>query len=58
MTHSHREFNDDHTALAYLITFRCYGTWLHGDSRGSVDRFHNRYGAPLIAANRRWLQLR
>ena len=56
MTHSHREFNDDHTPLAYLITFRCYGTWLHGDSRGSVDRFHNRYGAPLIAPNRRWLQ--
>ena len=56
MTHSHREFNDDHTPLAYLITFRCYGTWLHGDSRGSVDRFHNRYGSPLIAPNRRWLQ--
>jgi len=56
MTHSHREFNDDHTPLAYLITFRCYGTWLQGDSRGSVDRFHNRHGAPLIAPNRRWLQ--
>ena len=24
--------------LAYLITFRCYGTWLHGDQRGSIDR--------------------
>ena len=56
MTHPHREFNDDHTPLAYLITFRCYGTWLHGHSRGSVDRLHNRYGAPLIAPNRRWLQ--
>ena len=56
MAHPHREFNDDHTPLAYLITFRCYGTWLHGHSRGSVDRFHNRYGAPLIAPNRRWLQ--
>ena len=22
--------------LAYLITFRCYGTWLHGDPRGST----------------------
>lgn len=22
--------------LAYFITFRCYGTWLHGDPRGSV----------------------
>ena len=22
--------------LAYFITFRCYGTWLHGDERGST----------------------
>jgi hypothetical protein len=51
MTHPHREFNADRVPLAYLITFRAYGTWLHGDSRGSVDRFHNRYGVPLIPAN-------
>lgn len=31
------------------MTFRCYGTWLHGDVRGSVDREHNSYGAPLVA---------
>ncbi len=49
-----REFNEDHTPLAYLITFRCYGTWLHGDERGSVDRHQNRYGAPLIPADLRW----
>jgi len=48
MTHPHREFNTDRISLGYLITFRAYGTWLHGDSRGSVDRFHNRYGSPLI----------
>jgi len=24
--------------LAYFITFRCYGTWFHGDERGSIDR--------------------
>jgi REP element-mobilizing transposase RayT len=30
--------------LAYLITFTTYGTWLHGDKRGSVDREHNKYG--------------
>ena len=56
MAHPHREFTESRIPLAYLITFRSYGTWLHGDSRGSVDRFHNRYGAPLIAPNRRWLQ--
>ena len=37
--------------LAYLITFRSYGTWLHGDARGSVDRFHNQYGEPVFPPN-------
>lgn len=27
--------------LGYLLTWTCYGTWLHGDERGSVDRDHN-----------------
>jgi REP element-mobilizing transposase RayT len=35
-------------ALAYLITFRTYGTWLHGDVRGSVNRKHRAYGTPLV----------
>ena len=26
---------------AYLITFSCYGTRLHGRAKGSVDRHHN-----------------
>ncbi len=34
--------------LAYLITFRTYGTWLHGDDRGSMDRDHRTYGAPQL----------
>ena len=40
--------------LAFLITYRCYGTWLHGDKRGSVDRrkFH-RHGTPAMPANKR-----
>lgn len=42
--------------LAFLITFRCYGTWLHGDMRGSIDRRHyNRYGAPDMPANKKLL---
>lgn len=28
--------------LAYLITFTTYGSWLHGEDKGSVDRQHNR----------------
>ncbi len=27
--------------LAYFITFTCYGTWLHGTEKASVDRKHN-----------------
>ena len=42
------------TPLAYFISFRAYGTWLHGDKRGSIDRFHNRYGDPYIAPNEQW----
>jgi REP element-mobilizing transposase RayT len=34
--------------LAYFITFSCYGTWLHGDQRGSVDDDHNRPDTPFI----------
>src|SRR6266508_4564324 len=48
------EYRDEHIPLAYLITFRAYGTWLHGDQRGSVNRFHNRFGTSLIDPNKRW----
>ena len=48
-----RDFDDNEFPLAYLITFRCYGTWLHGDARGSMDRRHNTYGTTKIAANPR-----
>ena len=41
-------WNDTDLPLGYLITFRCYGTWLHGDERGSIDRFHNRYKSPYL----------
>ena len=44
-------WNDTDIPLAHLITFRCYGTWLHGDDRGSVDREHNRYKEPFALAN-------
>ena len=36
------------TPLAYFLTFTCYGTWLHGDERGSVDREHNLAGTPVL----------
>ena len=46
-----RDFDDNEYPSGYLITFRCYGTWVHGDSRGSMDRRHNVYGTPKIVSN-------
>jgi REP element-mobilizing transposase RayT len=37
------------TPLAYFITFTCYGTWLHGHDRGSVDDEHNAPETPVLA---------
>ncbi len=34
--------------LAYFLTWTTYGTWLHGDGRGAVDRDHNQYGEPYL----------
>ncbi len=36
-------------ALAYFLTWTCYGTWLHGDARGSVDRRHHSFGTPFLS---------
>ena len=50
------DFQDRTSPLAYLITFRCYGTWLHGDLHGSIDRRHyNRYGLPDMPPNKKLL---
>ena len=46
-----RDFDDNEFPLAYLITLRTYGTWLHGDERGSMDRKQNAYGTSKIAPN-------
>jgi REP element-mobilizing transposase RayT len=46
-------WNESGAALAYLVTFRTYGSWLHGDERGSVDMHgKNIYGTPKIVPNR------
>ncbi len=45
-------WNDTDIPLAYLISFRCYGTWLHGDERGSIDRFHNQYKSEYRQPNK------
>ena len=47
-------WNDTDIPIAYLISFRCYGTWLHGDERGSINRFNNVYRSPYMESNRGW----
>jgi REP element-mobilizing transposase RayT len=40
--------------LAYHITFGTYGTRLHGDERGTVDRGMNHPGDPIIGSDPSW----
>src|SRR5688572_28840520 len=47
-------WNNTDNPLAYFISFRTCGTWLHGDNRGSIDRYNNRYRSPYIEANPHW----
>jgi REP element-mobilizing transposase RayT len=42
--------------LAFFITFRSYGTWLHGDERGSVNRFRNKYKSRRLPPDQRWIE--
>ena len=34
---------------SYFLTWTTYGSWLHGDARGSVDSDHNLVGHPVVA---------
>ncbi|HEX8735818.1 MAG TPA: hypothetical protein VF721_10870, partial [Pyrinomonadaceae bacterium] len=49
-------WNDTDIPLAYLITFRCYGTWLHGDERGSVNRFRHQYKSSYLPPEKHWIE--
>jgi REP element-mobilizing transposase RayT len=37
--------------LAYFLTWHTYGTWLHGETRGSVSKVQNIYGTPFVATS-------
>ena len=49
------EWDDRERPLAYLITFRTYGTWLHGDARLSVDQHDDKniFGGSKLPSNER-----
>ena len=45
-------WDDNAFPKAYLLTFRTYGTWHHGDKRGSVDRAgFNKFKGRKLAEN-------
>ena len=46
---STQPFSPDDAPLAYFITVTCYGTWLHGSARGSVDPQHNQPETPWLS---------
>lgn len=50
MSYFGEDWDENEFPLAYLITIRTYGTWLHGDERSSVDRHDrsNKFGAPKL----------
>ena len=50
-------WNDTDEPVAYFITFRTYGTWLHGDARGSVNRFRNKYKSDRLPKESKWLEV-
>jgi len=41
----------EYLCVTYLITFSCYGSHLHGEESGSVDRNHNVSGNRTLAAD-------
>ena len=41
----------DNHPLACFLTFTTYGTWLHGDERGSVDHATASFDAPVLNPN-------
>ncbi len=46
------KWNNTELPIAYLITFRSYGTWLAGDERGSIDKYHNSFGGPRAVTSK------
>src|SRR5207244_284149 len=46
-----------HFPLAYHITWGTYGTRLHGDERGTVDRSMNQHGEPIVGKDDGWQRM-
>ena len=44
-------YEENEFPIAYLITFRTYGTWLHGDERSSINRSNRHRGTIKLEPN-------
>jgi REP element-mobilizing transposase RayT len=53
LTESHAPSRLVEAPAAYFLTFSCYGTRLHGDSRGTVDRYANAPGTAVLPTSGR-----
>ncbi len=40
--YGYERYEEQEFPIAYLLTWRTYGTWMHGDERGSVQRARDR----------------
>jgi REP element-mobilizing transposase RayT len=49
-----KDFSATGVPEGYLLTFRTYGSWLHGDPRGSQSRARSTYGTPVLPPNAAW----
>ena len=50
--HGFEIYEENPFPIAYLLTFRTYGTWLHGGERGSVRRNgNNAFRGPMITSS-------
>jgi REP element-mobilizing transposase RayT len=49
---SHLHYLPVPDALAYLITFTCYGARLPGNSKGSISHHNTLYDTPILGAHR------
>ena len=49
--HGFEIYEESAFPIAYLLTFRTFGTWLHGDERGSYTRRYQQRSSKYISPN-------
>jgi len=49
--HGFEIYEESAFPIAYLLTFLTFGTWLHGDERGSYTRRYQQRSSKYISPN-------